>query len=303
MRQSVALVSRLFRGALIGVAEIIPGVSGGTIALIVGVYQSLIGAAAHSVRAFTLLFSASGRRDIPRELSGIQWGIIVPVLVGMFSGIFVGAALIEPVISSHPVETRAVFAGLILASLWVPIRMVAPAWNLSLVALALVAASLSFVLTGLPALANPSASLWWVAPAAAVAVCALVLPGVSGSFLLVTLGMYEPTLEAVTTLDFGYLGVFVLGAIVGLGLFVRVLQWLLEHRRVITLVVMTGLMAGSLRALWPWQGGARELLAVPEGSGPVWAFLAAGIGVVVAVIVVERLAQPRVNPPSVTSSS
>jgi putative membrane protein len=301
VRQSVAVVSRLVRGALIGVAEIIPGVSGGTIALIVGVYQSLIGAAAHSVRAFTLLLSASRRRDIPRELSSVQWAVIVPVLVGMFSGIFIGAALIEPVISSHPVETRAVFAGLILASLWVPIRMVAPAWNLSLVALALVAASLSFVLTGLPALANLSASLWWVAPAAAVAVCALVLPGVSGSFLLVTLGMYEPTLEAVTTLDFGYLGVFVLGAIVGLGLFVRVLQWLLEHRRVITLVVMTGLMAGSLRALWPWQGGARELLAVPEGSGPVWAFLVAGIGVVVAVIVVERLAQPRVNPTSLAS--
>jgi putative membrane protein len=301
VRQSVTLASRLIRGALIGVAEIIPGVSGGTIALIVGVYQSLIGAAARSVRAFTLMFSTGGRRAIPRELSGIQWAVIVPVLVGMFSGIFIGAALIEPVITSNPVETRAVFAGLILASLWVPIRMVAPAWNLSLVALALIAASLSFVLTGLPALADPSESLWWVAPSAAVAVCALVLPGVSGSFLLVTLGMYEPTLEAVTTFDLGYLGIFILGAIVGLGLFVRVLQWLLEHRRVITLVVMTGLMAGSLRALWPWQGESRELLAIPEGSAGVWGLLAAGIGVVVVVIVVERLAQPRVNPPSLAS--
>ena len=297
----MALASRLIRGALIGVAEIIPGVSGGTIALIVGVYQSLIGAAARSVRAFTLMFSTGGRRAIPRELSGIQWAIIVPVLVGMFSGIFIGAALIEPVITSNPVETRAVFAGLILASLWVPIRMVAPAWNLSLVALALMAASLSFVLTGLPALADPSESLWWVAPSAAVAVCALVLPGVSGSFLLVTLGMYEPTLEAVTTFDLAYLGIFILGAIVGLGLFVRVLQWLLEHRRVITLVVMTGLMAGSLRALWPWQGESRDLLAIPEGSAAVWGLLAAGIGVVVVVIVVERLAQPRVNPPSLAS--
>ena len=297
----MTLASRLIRGALIGVAEIIPGVSGGTIALIVGVYQSLIGAAARSVRAFTLMFSTGGRRAIPRELSGIQWAVIVPVLVGMFSGIFIGAALIEPVITSNPVETRAVFAGLILASLWVPIRMVAPAWNLSLVALALIAASLSFVLTGLPALADPSESLWWVAPSAAVAVCALVLPGVSGSFLLVTLGMYEPTLEAVTTFDLGYLGIFILGAIVGLGLFVRVLQWLLEHRRVITLVVMTGLMAGSLRALWPWQGESRELLAIPEGSAGVWGLLAAGIGVVVVVIVVERLAQPRVNPPSLAS--
>lgn len=301
MRHSITLATRLARGALIGIAEIIPGVSGGTIALIVGVYQTLISAAAHSVRAFTLVISRSGRRGIADELSKIQWIVVVPVLAGMLSGIFIGATLIEPVISSYPVESRAVFAGLILASLWVPIRMVARAWNVPMVALALAAASVSFVLTGLPALAGASSSIWWVAPAAALAVCALVLPGVSGSFLLVTLGMYEPTLEAVTDFDLGYLGVFVLGAVIGLGLFVRVLQWLLEHRRVITLVVMTGLMAGSLRALWPWQGDARELLAVPEGSAPMWALVAAGVGAVVVVLVLERLSQPRVNPPSVTS--
>lgn len=301
MRHSITLATRLARGALIGIAEIIPGVSGGTIALIVGVYQTLISAAAHSVRAFTLVISRSGRRGTADELSKIQWIVVVPVLAGMLSGIFIGATLIEPVISSYPVESRAVFAGLILASLWVPIRMVARAWNVPMVALALAAASVSFVLTGLPALAEASSSIWWVAPAAALAVCALVLPGVSGSFLLVTLGMYEPTLGAVTDFDLGYLGVFVLGAVIGLGLFVRVLQWLLEHRRVITLVVMTGLMAGSLRALWPWQGDARELLAVPEGSAPMWALVAAGVGAVVVVLVLERLSQSRVNPPSVTS--
>lgn len=301
MEHSIALLSRIVRGVLIGIAEIIPGVSGGTIALIVGVYQSLISAAAHVVRGLTLVFSSGRRRAIPEELSKVQWRVVVPVLAGMFAGIFVGAALIEPVIATNPVETRAVFAGLILASLWVPIRMVAPDWSAALLGLAVVAASVSFVLTGLPVVAGGSASLWLVAPAAAIAVCALVLPGVSGSFLLVTLGMYEPTLEAVNALDFGYLGIFLLGAIVGLGLFVRVLQWLLEHRRVITLVVMTGLMAGSLRALWPWQGEARELLAVPEGSASVWAFMAAGIVAVVVVIVLERLVQPPVNPTPVSS--
>jgi putative membrane protein len=296
--QVISILGRIFRGVMIGVAEIIPGVSGGTIALIVGVYQSLIAAAAHIVRAFLAMFSAAGRRDITAELAQVRWAVIVPVLVGMFVGIFLGAAALEPIITSHPVETRAVFAGLILASLWVPIRMVAPAWNAPLGALALAAASLSFVLTGLPVVAQTSSSLWWVAPAAAVAVCALVLPGVSGSFLLVTLGMYEPTLAAVNNLDLGYLGIFILGAVIGLGLFVRALQWLLEHRRVITLVVMTGLMAGSLRALWPWQGDARELLAAPDDSAGVWALFVAGIAVVVVVIVVERFAQPRVNPAS-----
>lgn len=297
----MALPSRVFRGLLMGIAEIIPGVSGGTIALIVGVYQSLIEGAAHSVRAFTLLFSSGSRRGIPAELAQIQWVVIVPVIIGMFFGIFIGAALLEPVITSHPVETRAVFAGLILASLWVPIRMVAPAWNAPMLAVAVLAASASFILTGLPTVLGASSSLWWVAPAAAVAVCALVLPGVSGSFLLVTLGMYEATLAAVNDLDFGYLGIFILGALVGLGLFVRALQWLLEHRRVITLVVMTGLMAGSLRALWPWQGEARQLLGVPPESHSVWALMVAGAAVVVVVILVERFVQPRVNPGSVAS--
>jgi putative membrane protein len=288
-------LGNLVRGVLIGVAEIIPGVSGGTVALIVGVYQSLIGAASHVVRSFTLIFSAIGRRRIPVELGNIRWVIVLPVLVGMVVGIFAGAALLEPVIVDHPVETRAVFAGLIVASLWVPITMVGSGWSPRMVGLAVLGAAASFLFTGLPVLAGGSDSLWWVAPAAAVAVCALVLPGVSGSFLLVTLGMYEPTLAAVNDRDFGYLGVFVLGAIVGLAAFVGVLQWLLEHRRVLTLVVMTGLMAGSLRALWPWQGEERELLAMPEGGLGVWGWSVAAALVVVVVIALERFLQARVN--------
>ena len=291
----VRTVANLARGVLIGIAEIIPGVSGGTVALIVGVYQSLIAAASHVVRSFTLLFSESGRRRIPSELANIRFVIVVPVLVGMVVGIFTGAALLEPVIVAYPVETRAVFAGLILASLWVPITMVGSGWNLRMLALAALGAAASFVFTGLPVLANASGSLWWVAPAAAVAVCALVLPGVSGSFLLVTLGMYEPTLAAVNDRDFGYLGVFVLGAVLGLSAFVGVLQWLLEHRRVLTLVVMTGLMAGSLRALWPWQGEGRELLAMPEGGAGVWVWSVIAALFVVLVIAAERFLQARVN--------
>jgi putative membrane protein len=148
----------------------------------------------------------------------------------------------------------------------------------------------SFLLVGLPTLNVDDPSLVIVAPAAAIAVCALVLPGVSGSFLLLALGMYEPTLSAVNDRDFAYLGVFVAGAIVGLGSFVAVLQWLLTHRRRITLVVMTGLMVGSLRALWPWQGEGRELLAPDAASLPVVVGLfVAGITVVAVLLFVERV--------------
>lgn len=174
--------------------------------------------------------------------------------------------------------------------------MVGRAWNSKFVVLGLIAAAVSMVLTGLPSVDQNNPSLLLVAPAAAVAVCALVLPGVSGSFILVVLGMYEPTLAAVNDRDFVYLGVFVLGAIVGLGLFVGVLEWLLTNHRTVTLVVMTGLMLGSLRALWPWQGEQRELVAPEAGSEGVWLFALAGIAVVVIVLIVERLLQPRVHP-------
>jgi len=143
--------------------------------------------------------------------------------------------------------------------------MVGARWRIADVGVAGLAAVVSFVLVGLPQATVVHPGPWIIAPAAAVAVCALVLPGVSGSFLLLAMGMYEPTLRAVNERDVAYLGVFILGAIVGLASFVLLLQWLLTHRRRITLVVMTGLMAGSLRALWPWQSAERDLLP-PQGD-------------------------------------
>lgn len=289
------LASNAGRGMLMGFAEIVPGVSGGTVALIVGVYRDVIHAAASVVASAVSLIKT--RRWGPSQdlLGEARWVVVLPVLVGMIVGIFVGAALLEPLIVENPVETRAVFAGLILASLIVPIRMVGSDWSVTQAGVAAVAAGATFFLTGLPALGAGSDGLLFVAPAAALAVCALVLPGVSGSFLLVTLGMYEPTLAAVNDRDFAYLGVFVGGAIVGVAAFVRVLQWLLTEHRVVTLVVMTGLMVGSLRALWPWQGSSRELLAPAPDSLGIWLLMLAGVGVVAALLLVEKWSQPRVN--------
>lgn len=286
MTSLVGAVVNAVRGFLIGLAEIVPGVSGGTIALIVGVYHTLIRSASSLVQVVL-----SGVRGGPSAMLGpwrqVSWAVVIPVALGMITGIFLGAWLLEPVLEDYPVLTRAVFAGLILASLWVPIRMVGSAWSPGLVLAALASASLTFVALGLPGATLSSDSLVWVAPAAALAVCALVLPGVSGSYLLLTLGMYQPTLSAVNELDFAYLGVFILGALLGLGLFVKALQWLLARHLAITLSIMTGLMLGSLRALWPWQGDSRELL-VPSGDvALVVALGAAGFVAVVIMVVVQ----------------
>lgn len=282
----------LARGALIGLAEIVPGVSGGTIALIVGVYETLIRSAGHLVRAGVhgaraLLGREGARHEAAHHARQVRWGAVLPIGIGMLAAVVAGAAVLEPVLEDHPVESRAVFAGLILASLVVPARMVGRRWRTSEIVVGLLAAAAAFVLTGLPPAAERDPSLPLVALAAAFAVCALVLPGISGSFLLLTVGLYEATLGAVNDRDLVYLGVFVLGAILGLSVFVAGLQWLLEHRHRITLVVMTGLMAGSLRALWPWQDDDRTLLAPSGDVGVVALLVAAGAAVVVALLVVE----------------
>jgi putative membrane protein len=123
---------------------------------------------------------------------------------------------------------------------------------------------------------------------AAFAVCALVLPGISGSYLLLALGMYAPTLAAVNDRDFGYLGTFVLGAILGLASFVSLLQWLLANKLKMTMVVMTGLMVGSLRALWPWQSETGAILNPAASVGLELLMFGLGSAIVFGLIVIER---------------
>lgn len=282
----------LVRGALIGTAEVIPGVSGGTIALVTGVYDTLIGSADHLVSAVRLLvtdgLAGRGTARVRDRLRQVRWGVIAAVVAGMATAFVAGARLLEPVLADHPVGSRAVFAGLILASIIVPLRAIGGRLRGVEWLLLAVATVCAAVLTGFPPGDVADPHLLLVAAAAAVAVCALVLPGVSGSFLLLTVGLYAPMLAAVNDRDLAYLASFAAGAVVGLSLFVKGLQWLLTHRRRVTLAAMAGLMAGSLRALWPWQSEERALLAPSGDVASVVALTAAGAAVVLLVIVAEH---------------
>ncbi|MDA8371589.1 MAG: DUF368 domain-containing protein [Nocardiopsaceae bacterium] len=299
----MAMVTHLLngvRGALIGIAEVIPGISGGTVALITGVYERLITSAGHVLSGLRLAAS-----DLPRrrgwsraaaEFQRAHWGLVIAVLVGMFAALIVGARFIGPLVEEYRQQTFAVFFGLVLASLWVPYTHSGRGWRPAHWLLAAVAAVGAFLLTGLPS-TQVEAGPIVVGAAAAVAVCALVLPGLSGSFLLQTMGLYEPTLAAVNERDLAYIGVFALGAVVGLAFFTKLLQWLLERHGRITLVVITGLMAGALRALWPWQDlheGAdpSEAIAPAAALPPTLALIAAGFLLVVVILAVERRLQP-----------
>ena len=283
---------------MIGAAEVVPGVSGGTIALIVGIYRTLIDQAAHLVRAAVLLFR-EGPNASWQQIRTAKWGILIPVGIGMVTAVLVGAALIEPFVEEHPIPSRGLFFGLVLAGLYVPYSMVREtepgAWRPRDYALAAVGFVIAFIVTGVPPneITDPSPVV--IVLGAAVAVSALVLPGLSGSFMLLAMGLYTATLAAVNERDFAYLALFATGMVIGLASFVMVLQWLLDHRARVTLVVLTGVMAGSLRAMWPWQTEDRQLLAPNEQIGAALACFAIGFGLVVSLLAAEKRFRHRLS--------
>ncbi|MCM0620381.1 DUF368 domain-containing protein [Nocardioides bruguierae] len=271
-RRSRALLPLdLVRGFLIGMAELVPGVSGGTVALVTGVYEQLIGSASHAVSAIKRLVLGPDRvAGFRTEVARTDWWLVVPVLVGMAAAVLTVAGVMESFVTGHPELARGLFFGLVAVSIVVPLRMLPPAGRRHPaleVVLVLVMAAVAFALVSLAggsSEADPALPVVFVA--AAIAICALVVPGVSGSFFLLAVGLYTTTLTAVDERDLGYIAVFGLGAVVGLASFVQLLRWLLEHHRRTTLLVMAGLMIGSLRALWPWQ--TAEVAADGEAHGP-----------------------------------
>lgn len=290
----LSVIANLVRGGLIGVAEVIPGVSGGTLALIVGIYGRLIDAGATVVlaarRLLRLTRDEPGTRSAGRTFAAASWGLLIPVGLGMVAAVILGARFIEPLLDDYPEQMRAVFFGLVAAGIVVPAGIVARLgrWRPAEFLLGLIAAGAAFALTGLPPTEITDPSLVIVFFAAAIAVCALVLPGVSGSFLLLSVGLYAPTIAAVNDRNITYLAVFGLGVVLGLAIFVSVLRWLLANRLRVTLVILSGLMLGSLRALWPWQDEDRGLLA-PSGDVLLVVVLAIlSAAVVLGLVALER---------------
>ncbi len=281
-----------------GSADVVPGVSGGTMALIVGIYERLVESVREGLAApFYLVTGRMG--DARRAFAAVDWGLVLPLAVGVLTALALAAGIIPDLLERYPERSRGLFFGLIVASIAIPWQALERRTGREAL-LALAAAVLAFVLVGLPALApaeDPSVVRIFLS--ASVAICAMILPGVSGSFLLLALGMYEVTLGALHDRDLGYVAVFAAGALVGLGLFSRLLTWLLAEKPDATMAVLVGLMAGSLRALWPWQSEGRELLAPTGDIGVVVGLALLGLVVVAGLMAV---ASRYVHPPEVAEA-
>jgi putative membrane protein len=245
------------RGLMMGAADIVPGVSGGTIAFITGIYDTLLG----SIRAFDLTFLGKLLKlDIKGAWQHVNGGFLLALLLGIATSILSLARVISWVLENHPVPLWAFFFGLILASALVLLREVENFTPPRVLCL-LLGVGVALVIALSP-VANMDIGLLGVFLSGFLAICAMILPGISGSFILVLLGMYSTVLLAVKSLDLLFLAVFAVGAGAGLLCFSRLLYWLLHRFHQATMALLTGFLFGSLAVVWPWK----RVLEWIEGS-------------------------------------
>lgn len=248
------------RGLLMGAADIVPGVSGGTMAFITGIYDRLLGAiAAFDLQVFALL--RHGRwAELWRHVDGT---FLAALVAGILCSVFSLARLITGLLETHPLLLWSFFFGLILGSALLLVRAV-PRWNPA-AALGLLVGTCAAAVVGLSPAFALSVTLPSFFIAGFIAICAMILPGISGSFILVLLGMYAPVLAAIEELQWLALSLFAVGAGAGLLVFSRLLHYLLGHHHGSTMATLTGFLLGSLLVVWPWKlpGAADPALLRP----------------------------------------
>ncbi|WP_018296358.1 DUF368 domain-containing protein [Corynebacterium lubricantis] len=271
-----------FRGFLIGLAELVPGISGGTVALIVGIYEKALHNADLLMR---------------RKFREIDWLFLCLVGGGMVLAIFTMSTVMHNFVTNYPEMSNGLFLGMVAVSIIVPIGMMnrrTATWKLLF--LFIPGVIVGFVATGFTSGVVENPTLIAIFFAAMVAVCALMIPGLSGSFVLLALGLYQPIMGSLSDREWDVIIVFILGALTGVVAFVRVLSWLLEKHRNVTLALMAGLMVGSLRALWPWPDSE------PTNVGPVVAMMVLGALIVAAFLAVDRFKQSKTPSAEVSAS-
>ncbi|MCF6168627.1 DUF368 domain-containing protein [Lutibacter sp.] len=239
----------ILKGIAMGAADVVPGVSGGTIAFISGIYEELL-ASISSINLGTLKLLKT--KGIKTTWNAINGNFLASLLTGIFISIISLAKLISWLLEHKPILVWSFFFGLVLASILYVGKQITK-WNSVAIVSLLLGAGIAFYITTLQPLISENSSPLFLFLAGALAICAMILPGISGAFILVLLGAYKPVLEAIHTRDFKLLIIIAFGAIVGLLSFSKVLKWLFGHYKNYTLALLTGFILGSLNKIWPWK--------------------------------------------------
>ncbi|MBD0849980.1 DUF368 domain-containing protein [Maribacter arenosus] len=236
------------KGMAMGAADVVPGVSGGTIAFISGIYEELITSINNVDPALLKIWKNEGFNSFWKKLNG---NFLVALFLGIFISLFSLATLVSWLLENEPILLWSFFFGLVAASIFFVGKEIAK-WNLATVIMLLLGAAIAYFITTLPASENAS-SLPYLFMSGALAVCAMILPGISGAFILVLLGSYKTILDAVHEREIKVIVTVALGAIFGLLSFAKLLKWMFSHYKNLTLALLTGFILGSLNKIWPWK--------------------------------------------------
>ena len=296
MRDWLKYAGVAVKGICMGAADVIPGVSGGTIAFLMGIYQELLDSIKSvNAEAFRILLKG----NVAAFWKHINGTFLASLVTGIFISVFSLARLMKYLLEFHPVQLWSFFFGLILASA-IYILKGLDKWNLqNITALLAGAAIAAFICLASPA-QTPDA-LWFVFVSGAIAICAMILPGISGSFILLLMGKYAFVMDAVSSLDIPVLAVFASGCAIGIISFSHFLSWLLKKYYMPTIALLSGFMVGSLLKVWPWKTpGVVEGIDFPalpgtfaemSGSDPmVFQAVAFAVLGLVAVFLIEFMA-------------
>lgn len=249
MRDYIILV---LKGICMGASDIVPGVSGGTMAFILGIYQELI----DSIKALGRpeFLKTAVRFDIKAIFEIVNWKFLLALVTGIGIAVLTLSSGLEWLLVNQPVYLWSFFFGLVVASVYTVSKRI-NRWRAGLLAVLAVGAIGAYFLVGAVPLQTPNA-WWFLFLSGALAICAMILPGISGSFILVLLGKYQFILAAVngrTVPDIINLGIVGMGAVIGLVTFAQVISYFFSRYHDYTIALLTGLMVGSLRKIWPWK--------------------------------------------------
>jgi putative membrane protein len=301
-RSVIQLVLLTFKGVSMGAADVVPGVSGGTIAFITGIYQELIESLNNiNLGAVKILFK-DGIKPFWKHINGT---FFVFLFGGIIVSVFSLSKIVLYLLENHGVLLWSFFFGLIIASVWLIGKSIKK-WDVGVIISLLMGTGIAFYISTIQTVVHVDAH-WYIVLSGAIAICAMILPGVSGSFILVLLGTYELVLGALKEKDFMILGLFAIGCVVGLMSFSRLLKFLFSRFKEITIALLTGFMIGSLYKVWPWKNEFGEAIVVHsdgkkdymmanvapsnfDGDAQLWlAIGCAAIGLAV-IIILERFA-------------
>lgn len=248
MKQKRSYPLLTLKGIAMGAADVIPGVSGGTIAFITGIYSELLS----SIRSFDLTaLKMLLKLDFKGFWKHINGSFLFSVLAGIAISIFSLARVMKYLLETHPIFIWSFFFGLIIASALLVAKEVKK-WNAGTIITGIAGTAIAYVITVLSPASTPSA-WWFIMLSGAIAICAMILPGISGSFVLLLLGKYAFIIGAVSTLNVPVLLTFAVGAMIGIISFSHLLSWLLAKYHGLTVALLTGFMVGSLNKIWPWK--------------------------------------------------